>query len=221
MDPDASPDLDTDGYDALIVDWAGTLTVSMLDMILGITTELGFGPEDLTRALQGLGGYLNDPDSVFHRAERGEIDDDELRAHLDEFAEGAGRIFDAEPPSIFHAPDRPEMIDLLSELADTDILVVLATNNFATGQDVLAARYLESGLVAAIVNSALVGLRKPDPAYFRLIVDTFDLDPASTLVIDDQDVNLEVARDLGMGTVLVGTDTAAAVAEIRRRVLDR
>ncbi len=221
MNPDAPADSEVDGYDAVILDWAGTVTVSMLDMILSITTELGFGPEDLTRALEGLSGYLNDPDSVFHRAERGEVDDDELRAHLDGFAEGAGRIFDTEPPSIFHAADRPEMIELLTDLAETDILVVLATNNFATGQDVLASRYLESGLVAAIVNSALVGMRKPDPAYFRLIVDTFDLDPSATLVIDDQDRNLEVARDLGMGTVLVGTDTAAAVAEIRRRLLDR
>ncbi|MEZ5225589.1 MAG: HAD-IA family hydrolase [Acidimicrobiales bacterium] len=111
------------------------------------------------------------------------------------------------------------MIQLLEDLAETDTLIVLATNNFETAQDILAARYLESGLVHAIVNSALVGMRKPNPAYYSLILETFDLDPAHTLVIDDADTNLEVARDLEMVTVLVGNDTTAAVDEIRRLVI--
>lgn len=203
-------------FDAVVFDWAGTITVPMLDMVLGAATEHGFTADDLTKVFSGMAGYFDDPDSIFHRAERGEIDDDALRAHLDSLAEGAGRLFDADPPSFFWAPDRPEMIELLEELAETDLIVVLATNNFVTGQDILATRYLDSGLVSAVVNSALVGMRKPDPAYYRLILDTFELDPAATLMVDDQSRNLEVATDLGMASVLAGTDAMAAVNEIRR-----
>ncbi len=210
--------METDGYEAIIIDWAGTITVPLLDVVLHSANELGFTADDLTKAFEGLAGYLNDPDSIFHLAETGQISDDELRAHMDQIAEGAGQLFEADPPSIFFAADRPEMIELLEELSETDTLVVLATNNFVTAQDILAARYLESGLVQAIVNSALVGMRKPDPAYYSLILETFELDPSTTLVIDDSGTNLEVARDLEMGTVLVGNDTAAAVAEIRRLV---
>ncbi len=209
----------TNGYEAIIIDWAGTITVPLLDVVLNSARELGFTADDLTKAFDGLAGYLNDPDSIIHRAETGLISDDELRAHMDSLTEGAGQLFESDPPSIFYGADRPEMIELLEELAETDTLVVLATNNFATAQDILAARYLESGLVQAIVNSALVGMRKPNPAYYSLILETFELDPAATLVIDDSDTNLEVARDLQMGTVLVGGDSAAAVAEIRRLVL--
>ncbi len=205
-------------YEAIIIDWAGTITVPLLDVVLHSAGELGFTGDDLTRAFAGLSGYFNDPDSIFHRAEVGLVSDDELRAHLDDIAEGAGQLLDADPPSIFFAEDRPEMIALLEELGETDTLVILATNNFVTGQDILATRYLESGLVQAIVNSALVGVRKPNPAFFALILDTFELDPTSTLVIDDLDANLEVARDLGMGTVLIDTDTVAAVDEIRRLI---
>ncbi len=208
----------TDGYEAIIIDWAGTITVPLLDVVMHSANELGFTGDDLAKAFAGLAGYMSDPESIFHQAEVGHISDDELRAHMDEIAEGAGQLFDADPPSIFFAADRPEVIELLEELAETDTLVVLATNNFATAQDILATRYLESGLVQAIVNSALVGLRKPDPAYYELILETFELDPSTTLVIDDSTTNLDVARDLEMGTVLVGADSAAAVAEIRRLV---
>ncbi len=208
----------TDGYQAIIFDWAGTITIPLLDAVLHSAGEIGFTADDLTKAFSGLSGYFNDPDSIFHRAEIGEIDDDELRAHLDEIAEGASQLFESEPPSIFHAANRPEMVELLEELAETDALVVLATNNFVTGQDILAARYLESGLVQAIVNSALVGMRKPNPAFFSLILETFELEPSDVLVVDDLEANLEVARDLGMGTVLVGNDTPAAVDEIKRLV---
>ncbi len=210
---------DTPRIEAVVIDWAGTITIPMIDMLLASAAELGFSADDLPKVFAGLAGYHDDPDSVVHRAERGEIDDDTLRAHLDGFAEGAGQIFDADPPSFFHAADRPEMIELLEDLAETDVLAVLATNNFVTGHEILASRYLDRGLVSAIVNSALVGLRKPDPAFFGLIAETFDLDPATMLVVDDQERNLEVARDLGMATVLVGPDTAAAVAEIRRLTL--
>lgn len=204
--------------DAIIIDWAGTITVPLLEVVMQAANEIGFTAEDLTKAFSGLSGYFNDPDSIFHRAEQGLVSDDELRAHLDGIAEGAGSLFEADPPSIFHAEDRPEMIELLESLSDSDTLVVLATNNFATGQDILASRYLDAGLVQAIVNSALVGMRKPNPKFYSLILETFELDPATTLVVDDLDNNLDVARDLGMRTVLVGTDTPAAVAEIRLAV---
>jgi putative hydrolase of the HAD superfamily len=203
---------------AIVIDWAGTITVPMLDMVSGAARELGFGAENLTKAFHALGGYVSDPDSIFHRAERGEVDDDDLRAHLETLAEGASRFFESEAPSIFHAPNRPEMIALLDELAESEVLVILATNNFVTGHEILASRYLDSGLVGAIVNSALVGVRKPDPRFFRLIYDTFDLDPAQVLVVDDQQANLEIAADLGSAVLLVGSDTAAAVEDIRQRI---
>lgn len=49
-----------------------------------------------------------------------------------------------------------------------------------------------------IVVSGAEGIAKPDPAIFRLILDRYHLDAASTLFIDDSPVHVEAARSLGL-----------------------
>lgn len=208
-------DDETPAVEAIIFDWAGTITPPLFEVLRDSAVAVGLSPEDLAAAALQLGGYFTDEDSIFHQAERGEVDDDALRQALEEIVPGAGQIFDTGPGSLFHAPDRPEMVELLDELAESDVLVVLATNNFATGHEILATRYLDTGLVSAVVNSALVGVRKPDPRFYQLILETFDLDPAMVLVVDDSEANLIAAGGLGCATVLVSSDTARAVATIK------
>ena len=45
-----------------------------------------------------------------------------------------------------------------------------------------------------IVNSARVGLRKPDPEIYRLTVAKLELEPQQCLFVDDKERNTEVAR---------------------------
>jgi 2-haloacid dehalogenase len=52
-----------------------------------------------------------------------------------------------------------------------------------------------------ITVSGRVGLIKPEPAIYRLHTDTFRLDPAATLFIDDNPANVATARSLGWQTV--------------------
>jgi len=51
------------------------------------------------------------------------------------------------------------------------------------------------------VVSGFEGVAKPDPAIFELLLDRFDLDPATTLFIDDSPVNVEAARRVGIQAV--------------------
>jgi len=51
------------------------------------------------------------------------------------------------------------------------------------------------------VISGEVGLRKPDPAIYRLGADAIGLEPAQCVFVDDLPGNLKPARELGMATV--------------------
>ena len=43
---------------------------------------------------------------------------------------------------------------------------------------------------------------KPDPAFYHLLIDKYDLEPARCVFIDDLAANLEPARELGIRTIL-------------------
>jgi putative hydrolase of the HAD superfamily len=60
-----------------------------------------------------------------------------------------------------------------------------------------------------------VGMRKPDPDIYTLTLDRLGLPATSCLFLDDLDVNVEAARQLGM-TAVHFQDNAQAIAEIDR-----
>ncbi|MBG0810678.1 HAD family phosphatase [Methylosinus sp. H3A] len=51
---------------------------------------------------------------------------------------------------------------------------------------------------AGVVVSGRVKLLKPDPAIYRLLLETYGLDPAACLFIDDSPANVEGARKVGL-----------------------
>lgn len=59
-----------------------------------------------------------------------------------------------------------------------------------------------------IVVSGRVGLVKPDPAIFELLLDRFGLDPERTLFVDDLPANVDAAERLGIkGHVFTDADS--------------
>jgi len=57
-----------------------------------------------------------------------------------------------------------------------------------------------------IVCSAEVGLAKPDPAVFRLACERLGLAPAECVFVDDYEVNVDAAREVGMRALLFRVD---------------
>jgi FMN phosphatase YigB (HAD superfamily) len=201
---------------AVLVDWAGTMTEPLRDVVIRAVTEAGLSDDELRRAFAGLAAYVTESDTPIHAAERGEITDDELLRWLEANAPGARVVFDAgSPASIFAAPDRPAMVELLHELRRRDLQVVLATNNFASAQPLLERRYVQPGLVDHIVNSALVGARKPEDAFFDHCLATAGVAAGEAVLIDDLEANVEAARARGMQAVTVGDDPGPAIDRLR------
>jgi len=71
-------------------------------------------------------------------------------------------------------------------------------------------------LFDTIVNSARVGLRKPDVEIYRLTLSRLCLPPQECLFIDDKKRNTDVAQALGMKVVLF-----RSAADLERQLKDR
>jgi putative hydrolase of the HAD superfamily len=81
-----------------------------------------------------------------------------------------------------------------------------------------------SGPIAAVlahfdvvIESSVVGLRKPDPAFYELACERLAIEPSEAVFLDDLGVNLKPARALGMRTIKV-TDPATALTELEALV---
>jgi len=66
-----------------------------------------------------------------------------------------------------------------------------------------------------VVDSSQVGMRKPNPAIFRLTLERLGgLAPERTVFLDDSEGNVNAARSLGIQTVHVRGDISEAIAEL-------
>lgn len=63
------------------------------------------------------------------------------------------------------------------------------------------ARFPFFELFDGIVISGTIGLTKPDPAIYRYLTDTFALDPADCVFIDDVPANVQGAVQAGMSAI--------------------
>jgi 2-haloacid dehalogenase len=62
-------------------------------------------------------------------------------------------------------------------------------------------------LLQMVVVSGEVGMIKPDPRIYRLLLDRCGIDPRRAVFIDDVAANVEAARRLGLhGIVFAGPD---------------
>ena len=64
-----------------------------------------------------------------------------------------------------------------------------------------------------VVESSKLGIRKPEPAFYRTACELLGVEPDECVFLDDLGINLKPARQLGMTTIKVD-DPATAIAEL-------
>jgi len=64
-----------------------------------------------------------------------------------------------------------------------------------------------------VIESAKIGLRKPDPRIYRMMVEALGVDARRCVYLDDLGVNLKPAREMGMTTIKV-VSASQAIAEL-------
>jgi putative hydrolase of the HAD superfamily len=195
-------------YEAVLFDLGGVVFPSPLDGFRAYEREHGLPHRFLSEVV------LGDPDGgAWSRLERGELTLGEFAAAFEAECRAAGHEIDATVlmtriTSGFSP--RAEMVRAIRALRGHGLKVGALTNNWV---DDRGPRSDTGDLFDVIVESALVGLRKPDPAIYELACARLEVRPARTVFLDDLGANLKPARAMGMATIKV-THPSEALAEL-------
>jgi putative hydrolase of the HAD superfamily len=95
-----------------------------------------------------------------------------------------------------------ESLEFLKQLAQTRRFLIAALNN--ESREINEYRIHKFNLrdyFDVFLSSCYLGVRKPDAAIYRLALSITQCPPAECVFIDDRGLNLECARELGVGTV--------------------
>lgn len=199
--------------EAVIWDFGGVLTTSPFEAFARFEKERGL-PADIIRRTNAANHFEN----AWAKFERAEVDLDTFdklfaAESLALGAEVRGR--DVVP--LLSGDPRPEMVEALRRVKQ-HFKTGCITNNLpanAIGSSSGRALYVAEtmALFDHVIESAKIGLRKPDPRIYRMMVDALGVDPKSCVYLDDLGVNLKPAREMGMTTIKV-IDGPQAIAEL-------
>ena len=199
--------------EAVIFDFGGVLTSSPFEAFSRFETERGL-PIDIIRRTNAA----NHLENAWARFERAEVDIetfDKLFA-AESLALGA-EVRGRDVLPLLQGDLRPEMVEALKRIK-AKFKTGCITNNLpanAIGSMTGRSLYIAEVMVLFdhVIESAKIGLRKPDPRIYQLMVETLKVDPKKCVYLDDLGVNLKPAREMGMTTIKVANG-AQAIAEL-------
>lgn len=195
---------------AAIFDIGGVLTHSPVAAIAEFFRAHGI-PDETRLAI------FRPEDGPWSRFERSEISPAEFASAFGERVRaGGGRVTGEEFLRWFFAGFgfRPEMIAVVRHLRGRVKLGAI-TNNVAREEPPQrrSAGVAVHELFDVVVESALVGARKPEPRIYQIACERLGVEPHEAVFLDDVGANLKGARALGMTTIKVD-HTLRAVEEL-------
>jgi putative hydrolase of the HAD superfamily len=211
---------------AVISDFGGVLTTPLLRSFAAFQDRTGIRPESLGMAMQRIA----EADGVhpLYELERGRMAEADFLERLRrELASELGHepemhgfkeiYFDALEPN-------EPMIELMRSLRDRGLRMALLTNNVREWEPLWRAMLPVDEIFELVVDSAFVGMRKPEPEIYELTLQRTrelpgvgDLVPGECLFVDDVEVNVAAARALGL-TAVHFRSNEQAIAEIETAV---
>ena len=202
--------------EVVISDFGGVLTAPMFHAFAAWQAHAGIELEQLGEAMV-LATERNGENPLFP-LERGEITEAQFNAQLSAaLRETAGREVDMDgfKDVFFQAlPANEPMFDHLRALRAEGYRLALLTNNVREWEPLWRSLLPIDEIFEQVVDSAFVGMRKPDPRIYELTLERMGGVAAERCVfLDDLEVNVEAARALGMGGVRF-VDTEQAIAEL-------
>lgn len=172
-------------------------------------------PEGLLRKVN----TINPDANAWARLERAEITAEEFDTEFDREARALGHSVPGKDVlGLLFGDIRPEMVEALRRCRAV-FRTACITNNFGdVGPGVVSAEREQAwrdvvSLFEFVLESSKVGVRKPEPAIYRMACDKLGIAPEEAVYLDDLGINLKPAKALGMTTIKVG-DPAVAIAEL-------
>jgi len=186
---------------AVLFDFGGVILSSPFEAFAAYERRAGL-PVGFIRSVNST----NPDTNAWARLERSEADLDRFVTEFEQEAAELGHAVDgAEVIGCLAGELRPRMVEALRTVAEHHRTALL-TNNFLTGNpDWSSGGSFGSilDLFDVVVESAQVGVRKPEPAFYKIALDRLGVSADESVFLDDLGVNLKPARDLGMTTIKV------------------
>jgi putative hydrolase of the HAD superfamily len=205
-----SPIVNRQSFRAVIFDIGGVLTESPVTRIRAYAAEFDI-PEEARQAI------FVPHDGPWSRFERSEL----TRYQFAREFESAVAAFGARGDGAHFLewffqgfPPRKEMIDVVYALREHVSLGVITNNVVRDEEPQRRTSGLDvHSLFPVVIESAVAGIRKPDPRIFHMCCDALGVTPPESIFLDDLGVNLKGARALGMHTIKVD-ESLGAIAEL-------
>jgi putative hydrolase of the HAD superfamily len=207
----------------VISDFGGVLTTPLMHSFAAFQDRSGIPAEALGQAMQRVADA--DGEHPLFALEKGQTTE---TAFLERISVELVDILGHEPQMhrfkeiYFEAlePNEP-MIALMRDLRDRGLRMALLTNNVREWEPLWRSMLPVDEIFELVVDSAFVGMRKPDAEIYELTLERIrettglsELRAGECLFVDDVEVNVTAARDLGFEAVRFKTN-AQATEEIK------
>ncbi len=199
---------------AIISDFGGVLTTPLGNTFAAWSQSSGISLEDLGTAIAASAERHGE--HPLFVLERGELTEPEFFARIQSEL-GSEQSLHGMGEALMDGLERNhEMIDYVAELRGRGLRAALLTNNVREWEARWRGMLPElDEIFEVVVDSAFVGMRKPEPEIYHLTVERLGggLRAEQCIFVDDLEVNCDAARELGMTAVRFET-TEQARAEI-------
>jgi putative hydrolase of the HAD superfamily len=190
-------------FEAVIWDFGGVLTSSPFEAFTRFETERGL-PADIIRRTNAA----NHLENAWAKFERAEVDIETFdRLFATESLALGAEVRGRDVLPLLSGDLRPEMVEALRRIK-AKFKTGCITNNLpanaigsAGGRTLYIAEVM--ALFDHVIESAKIGLRKPDPKIYRMMVEALGVEPKRCIYLDDLGINLKPAREMGMTTIKV------------------
>jgi len=201
---------------AVISDFGGVLTTPLTGSFQRIADNSGVTLAALGQALEAL--QARSGAHPLHELECGRMSESVFVAGLREaLSEQLGREIELDgfADTLWDGLFANEpMIAFMASLRAEGLRMALLTNNVREWELRWRALAPIDEIFELVIDSAFVGVRKPDPEIYELAVTGLGVRAQECLFIDDIEVNCEAAVAAGMRAV-VFRDTEQAIAEMQ------
>jgi putative hydrolase of the HAD superfamily len=199
---------------ALVVDYGGVLTVPLRSVFEAWLEADRIEPDSFSALLEE---WRAEADNPMHRLETGHLEPDAFADHL------VSRLRRTDGTALPAAGLNERIFAAMH--VDADAFVMLRAARAAGLKTALLSNSWDFAypwdeldpLLDVKVVSGEVGLRKPDPAIYRLAADQLDVELEECVFVDDLEPNTQAATELGMHAVL-HTDLASTLAQLAELV---
>jgi putative hydrolase of the HAD superfamily len=202
---------------AIVSDFGGVLTTPITTPLAAVAARAGLAVDELRAALAAC--FADEATHPFFELECGRMTEAQFVALLEQaLRRELGReISCADFSEAMWAGLAPNhrMIELMAALRTDGYRMALLTNNVREWEPRWRAMAPIDDIFELVIDSAYVGLRKPDPQIYELTVQRLALPALECLFVDDLEANCAAAHAAGMQAI-VYHDAEQAEMDIRR-----